>query len=214
MFVLQDEPLNTYLNLGECKELEIWSTQSIKEGCSFKAINSDGEIIGIFLNGLLTKPVSIYFFNILAKFGHILNVLNPQGKDYVHVNAADDCKHKKFKTILSLMDHIESNFNFFDLYPEYDTALDGRILSVNEKYRGLGIAGALTRRTIEYMQENKIPLYHILCSSHFSAKVCERLGFKQLYQLPYLDYLVNGENPLKPAPPHLAATVYVKKIDL
>lgn len=100
----------------------------------------------------------------------------------------------------------------FDDFPDCNTALDGKILSVNEEYRGLGIAKELTRTTIEYMKENKIPLYHIMCSSQFSAQVCARLGFKETFALPYVDYVVNGENPVLPADPHVAVKIYVKHI--
>lgn len=51
--------MNTYLNLGECEELEQWSLSCIPERCSFKAVNSNGEIIGVFLNGIVKKNVSI-----------------------------------------------------------------------------------------------------------------------------------------------------------
>lgn len=90
--------------------------------------------------------------------------------------------------------------------------MDGKILAVNSNYRGLGIAGKLTTRTIEYMQENSIPLFHVMCSSKYSARVCEKLGFKEVFSLPFLDYVVNGENPLLPADPHKEIKVMAKRI--
>lgn len=51
--------MNVYLGMGDdCKELEEYSTKSIVDNCSFKALNSNGEIIGVFLNGIVKKPVS------------------------------------------------------------------------------------------------------------------------------------------------------------
>lgn len=55
----QDEPLNNFLQLGECPELEVYCTESIPEGTSFKAVTRSGEIIGVSLNGLVLKPVSL-----------------------------------------------------------------------------------------------------------------------------------------------------------
>lgn len=49
--------MNTFLELGECKELEEYATHCITDDCSFKATNSKGEIIGVFLNGIIHKPV-------------------------------------------------------------------------------------------------------------------------------------------------------------
>lgn len=49
--------MNTYLNLGECKELEDYSTKSLPDNCSVKAVNSRGEIIGVYINGIVRRPV-------------------------------------------------------------------------------------------------------------------------------------------------------------
>lgn len=51
--------MNTYLDMGvDCKELQEYSIKSIGDNCSFKALNSDGEIVGVLLNGIVHKPVS------------------------------------------------------------------------------------------------------------------------------------------------------------
>lgn len=52
--------MNVYLEIGDdCKELEEYSIKSLPDKCSFKAVNSNGEIVGVFLNGIVKKPVSI-----------------------------------------------------------------------------------------------------------------------------------------------------------
>lgn len=56
----QDEPMNTYLNLGECKELEEYSVKNLPDKCSFKAVDSNGKIVGVSMNGIINKPVIIY----------------------------------------------------------------------------------------------------------------------------------------------------------
>lgn len=110
------------------------------------------------------------------------------------------------------MDYIDSQFNIFDLYPDVDTILDGKIVSVNSNYRGLGIAGALTEHTLNYMKEHDIPVMHVLCSSHYSARVVEKMGFHKVYELKFTDYKVNGVNPLVPDEPHVAAKIMVKEV--
>ncbi|XP_055697875.1 arylalkylamine N-acetyltransferase 1 isoform X2 [Phlebotomus papatasi] len=190
-FFFKDEPLNTYLDLGECKELELYSTKCIKEKCSFKALNSKNEIVGVFLNGLIHRP--------------------KEGEEPVKL--ADGCEHKKFRKIMGLMDYIDTKFNLFDLYPDIDVALDGKILSVDSNYRGMGISVELTNLTIEHMRQNNIPLMHVLCSSHFSARVMEKLDFEEVFRMPYTDYLdSNGEQILCPAHPHVACRTLVKRI--
>lgn len=39
---------------------------------------------------------------------------------------------------MALMDYIDTKFNLFDLYPNITSFVDGKILSVDPKYRGLG----------------------------------------------------------------------------
>lgn len=50
--------MNDYLGMSDCVELEEYAIKNIDENCSFKAINSRGEIIGVAMNGIINKPVS------------------------------------------------------------------------------------------------------------------------------------------------------------
>ncbi|EDW85661.1 uncharacterized protein Dwil_GK23036, isoform A [Drosophila willistoni] len=189
-FFFKDEPLNTFLDLGECKELEKFSLKPIKDNCSYKAVNKNGEIIGVFLNGLMRRPAP----------------------SDVPEKAGDSCEHPKFKKILTLFDHLDTQFSIFDLYPNENLILDGKILSVDTNYRGLGIAGRLTQRAYEYMQENKINVYHVLCSSHFSARVMEKLGFHEVFNMKFSDYKPNGQVVFKPDLPHVAMRTMIKEL--
>ncbi|CRK93822.1 CLUMA_CG007349, isoform A [Clunio marinus] len=187
----QDEPLNRCVELGECKDLEIYCTKSISDGCSYKAVNGDGEIIGVFLNGIIKKPTA----------------------DMTPCSLASSTDHPKFKKIMSLMDYVDSKFNIFALYPDIDLFVDGKILAVDSKYRGHGIAGHLTDKTIENLRLRKIPIFSILCSSHFSARVCEKMGFEEVFQLPFEDFVDDEGKPvLCPEKPHVSVRIFIRKI--
>lgn len=190
-FFFKDEPLNTFVNLGECKELEKYSTKNLHEHCSYKAVNGRGEIVGVNINGLINKP---------------------KVTDDTSEKLADSCEHPKFKKIMALMDYVDQHFNIFDLYPDVERLLDIKIMSVDSRYRGLGIAGKLTDRTMQYVKENNIKLVHVLCSSHFSARVMEKMSFEEVYRLPYSDYLVNGEQVFDPDKPHNAVRILIKRL--
>lgn len=190
-FFFKDEPLNTFVNLGECKELEKYSTKNIHEHCSYKAVNGRGEIVGVNINGLINKP---------------------KETDDAPEKLAANCEHPKFKKIMALMDYVDEHFNIFDLYPDVDRLLDIKIMSVDSRYRGLGIAGKLTDRTMQYVKDNNIKLVHVLCSSHFSARVMEKMSFEEVYRLPYSDYLVNGEQVFDPEKPHTAVRILTKRL--
>ncbi|XP_052899148.1 arylalkylamine N-acetyltransferase 1 isoform X2 [Anopheles moucheti] len=191
-FFFKDEPLNTYVQLGECKELEKYCTKSLGEHSSFKAVNSRGEIVGVILNGTIMKP---------------------QPGDEPPEKLATNCAHPKFRKIMALMDHVDEMFDIFELYPDIDRFLDCKIISVDTNYRGLGIAGMLTDRALEYASLNDIKLIHVLCSSHFSARVMEKMDFTEVFRLPYADYLVNGEQVFDPEKPHVALRILTKRLD-
>lgn len=114
---------------------------------------------------------------------------------------------------MGLMDLIDSKFDIFALYPDIERFVDGKILSVDPKYRGCGIAGVLTDKTIEFMREQHIEIFHVLCTSHFSARVCEKLDFTEVFQLPFTDYVdENGKQVITPEKPHVAARIFTKKV--
>lgn len=110
------------------------------------------------------------------------------------------------------MEYIETQVNLFNLYPQFNCFLDGKILTVNGNCRGSGIASQLIQHTIDYMHKHSIPLFAILCTSHYSARACEKLGFKDVYALRYDNYIVNDCKPLLPNEPHVAARMFVKEI--
>uniref|UniRef100_A0AAG5DRM4 aralkylamine N-acetyltransferase n=2 Tax=Anopheles atroparvus TaxID=41427 RepID=A0AAG5DRM4_ANOAO len=188
----KDEPLNKYVQLGECKELEKYCTKNLSEHSSFKAVNSRGEIVGVTLNGTIMKP---------------------QPGDEPPAKLADNCLHPKFRKIMALMDHVDEQFDIFELYPDIDRFLDCKIISVDTRYRGMGIAGMLTDRTLDYATRNGIKLLHVLCSSHFSARVMEKMDFSEVYRLPYADYRVDGEQVFDPEQPHVALRILTKRLD-
>lgn len=130
----------------------------------------------------------------------------------MHVSEADQCAHEKFKKVLHLIEYVEEEFNLFDVYPECEHALDTKIISVHPKYGGIGIGKNLMLKTIECARENNAQLSHIMCSSHFSARLCEKLGFAKLYELPYVDYSKVGRFQMLPAEPHSSLKVLVQKL--
>lgn len=110
------------------------------------------------------------------------------------------------------MEYIEERFHLFKHYPDCNLGIDTKIISVHPKYGGIGIGNKLITESIKCARENNVELFNVMCSSYYSARVCEKLGFEKSYELPYVDYVVNGENPLKPAPPHNAVRIMVQRL--
>lgn len=116
------------------------------------------------------------------------------------------------KEIHTLFEYVGQQHSTFKLYPDIDELLEAKMLSVNSNYRGYGIAGKLVDRTMQYMRDHQIKVIQIVCSSHFSALVCKKMGFKMVYALSYVDYKVNGGNPILPAAPHKAVQIFVQEV--
>lgn len=100
----------------------------------------------------------------------------------------------------------------YEAYPDSVTALDACYLSVDASARGLGVAMALTQRTLDYAKENNYHLVQCFCTSFYSGRVCEQLGFDTGYSLRFDEYLVDGKIVIRPEAPHEKAVVYVKQL--
>lgn len=96
------------------------------------------QIAGIALNGIVTKSSK------QCKFEDIQQL-----------------KDEKFKKILSLLYSINSKVNFFKEF-DVDELFEVRILSVNPKFRGQGIAKHLLQQSEEIARENGFKVTLIL----------------------------------------------------
>lgn len=112
----------------------------------------------------------------------------------------------------ALLDYMYNKFTMFAVYPDCETALDASMVCVDSSARGMGIGKALTQRTLDFAKEHNYDLCHCFCSSKFSSKLCEQLGFDRAYSLRYDKYFVDGKNPILPEAPHDRASIYVKRL--
>lgn len=110
---------------------------------------------------------------------------------------------------MTLVDHVNSRYNVFDVYPDIDQYMDSKVVSVRRDYRGLHIASELVQLTRAYMREHNLRIYYGLCSSFYSARACLETGFKREFALDYADYVMNGERPILPPLPHKAIQIFV-----
>lgn len=74
------------------------------------------------------------------------------------------------------------------------------------------MAGKLTDKTMEYMREQNLNVFHVLCTSHYSARVLEKLDFNEIFSFQFSEFVVDGKQVLKPEEPHVAARIFTKEI--
>lgn len=121
-------------------------------------------------------------------------------------------KSEKLKKILTIIEYTANNYDMFKEFPNIDSYLDGKVISVDPDHGGKGIAGQLLQKTIELMKEKNIQYMYVLCSSNYSARVCEKENFFEGFRVNFADFLVNGKQLLNPQKPHDAIRVMVKDV--
>ena len=162
----------------------MWTQHLVHDGCSVKAVNSTGQIIGVFMNQILKR------------------------NDVLELPELDENLLK----IIRMLDHCKTSINLFERYPGVDTIMDANMLSVNEDFRGLGVGKALLEKTIDIAKEQNIPYCYVLCSSYFTTVICKKLNFTEIYSLAYKDYLENGKQVFTPPAPHTNVVAYIQKL--
>ncbi|XP_070159972.1 arylalkylamine N-acetyltransferase 1 isoform X2 [Polyergus mexicanus] len=128
-----DEPLNNAVRLcakGESqRELEQHCLLTLKQGYSRMLVNSKGAIAGMALNGILKKGEREEAERRLAEL--------------------DD---EKFKTIFGLLYKVNDKIDLFAKY-DVDELFECRILSVDENYRGRGLASILMADSVKVAKD-------------------------------------------------------------
>ena len=89
-------------------------------GLSLKAVSPSGQIIGVCLNGVI---------------------------DRAEEEDEGECENPKFRKIKNLLEQVYTEANIFGRFPLVEKVLDIRVASVDEAYRGRGIAKALFDHT-------------------------------------------------------------------
>lgn len=98
-------------------------------GFAFKAVSSNGDIIGIILNGLMYRGDG-----------------NKESEE--NEESEENVEDVKFNYITTFLDKVERDVDVFNRYPNVDGLMDIKIISVDESYRGQGICKALINKTM------------------------------------------------------------------
>lgn len=194
--------MNSSLGLGVCKELEYFCWKNISDNLSFKANDANKNCVGVFISGLCKTTKS--------------PVTSVKLRCNVEYNVDEDVfykNHEKFYRIIKLTEELDRKVNLSQRYPELNEYAEGKVLSVDEKYRGMGIAGQLINRTLEEMEKRNIALIVIQCSSLYSARVMARLGFELVAAIYYKDFHLEGRQAISPKPPHDKISAFIKRVN-
>uniref|UniRef100_A0A1A9WWX8 aralkylamine N-acetyltransferase n=1 Tax=Glossina brevipalpis TaxID=37001 RepID=A0A1A9WWX8_9MUSC len=189
-----DEPLNKAVHLckrGEGhKYLEEHSLKTLKANLSVMAVSDDNEIAGVALNGIL-------------RAGDLETAKNK-------LQLIDDEKYRKIFQLL--YDH-NLQTDIFD-YFKVDKAFDMSILSVDEKFRGKGIAKHLVENSENLAKKHGFKLLKADATGVFSQKIFKSAGFEVLHEQYYNKYVGNNNEPILPVEsPHIKLQLLYKRLD-
>ncbi|KAK5643624.1 hypothetical protein RI129_007469 [Pyrocoelia pectoralis] len=164
-----DEPLNGSVGLckhgQECKALEHHNVMTLKDGLSVMAVDSNtGEIAGVALNGI-----------------------SRQGEVEEGLKEVEESDSREFRLIFGLLFNVNHELNLFQRY-NVDKIFELRILSVDSRCRGRGIAKELFMRSEIIAEEYGFKVIKVDATSLFTQKVCESLGLTAVKSVRYKDY--------------------------
>nr|CAH7738114.1 unnamed protein product [Callosobruchus chinensis] len=189
-----DEPLNASVGLSikgqPCPLLEKYDIMTLQEGMSVMAVDKEtGMIAGVALNGTCNK-------------GDV-------EKSQENMKTVDSVP---FHRIFGLLNNVNKEVDLFSKY-NVDRIFDLRILSVDARFRGRGVAKELFSRSEILAEEYGFKLMKVDATSLFTQKVCESFGLKVVKSVRYGDFKDDdGKKIYDTQPPHDYYKLMVKEL--
>ncbi|XP_039293310.1 uncharacterized protein LOC111056184 [Nilaparvata lugens] len=187
-----DEPINRSVQLCEPgqphAELEEHSLSTLKDGMSVMALDTHtGEVIGVALNGVQ----------------HMGDLNAAQEK-------LETMTDGSFKQIFGLLYSLNQTLDLFSKY-EVENIFECRILSVDSRFRGRGLAKELMSRSETVAKDAGFKVFKEDATGLFSQKIAASLGHETVYEMEYSSYTnKDGEIIFNTPPPHNSLKIMVK----
>lgn len=190
-----DEPMNRAVGiLSEPNDTHPWldtfTEQALCQGLSFKAIDGNGRIIALVVNGIdpLKEP--------------------DDGTDVLSL--AKRCPDPKFQKILYVIAAANEEAKLWEKYPKEERLMEIKIAATDLHWRKRGIMNELVIESEKKAKELGINLLRMDTSSAYSAKSAENCGFTCVYEKAYKDIKLDGKPIIVPEPPHSYDRIYTK----
>lgn len=189
-----DEPLNRSVRLCERgqphRELEEHARHTLRDNLSEMALDAaTGQVVGVALNG----------------------VLWPGDLDQAQAKLSD-MNDAKFRRIFGLLYSVNKRLDLFAAY-HVDRIFECRILSVDHRYRGRGLARTLLQRSLQAAKDAGFELVKEDATGLFSQRAADSMGFQTLYEMRYEDYKdEHGSVAFPTEEPHKSLKIMVKEL--
>lgn len=192
-FFFKNEPINESVKLLEnessrCMDLERYCIKAMHGGISYVAVTDTEKIISVSLN--------------------IISALDEVDSEEIEYSDPKFLIVDKFLTIAGG----NGTKAILKKFPNCKKVWDVKVLSTDSQWRGKGIAGVLLDLSRKTAYEKGCDLIRMDCSSYYSARVAEKLGFELVHEMLFDDYREDGKPVFAIPHPHTSATTYVQKI--
>uniref|UniRef100_A0A1I8Q661 aralkylamine N-acetyltransferase n=1 Tax=Stomoxys calcitrans TaxID=35570 RepID=A0A1I8Q661_STOCA len=142
-----------------------------------------------------------------------LTMTGPKGPDEAeHMQKAADAEgNTKWGKILQFLAKVERDSNVYERY-NVTKVLHVLATCVDVKMRGMNLGARLYNAALEMAKSMGYELLTADCTSFYSARIKENLGWDRINVAPYKDFHVDGKQVFCPDPPHESCTTYAIRI--
>ncbi|XP_076653113.1 arylalkylamine N-acetyltransferase 1 [Halictus rubicundus] len=103
--------------------------------------------------------------------------------------------------------------NLYQMYPDAKTAVECFSVAVDKDHRKKGLATTLLAEGVSFARSIDAGFIFGQCTSEFSRKAAEKLGFRSVWQVDLLKEKDEGGNPVfQDTPPHNIISIHVLKL--
>ncbi|XP_013114049.1 arylalkylamine N-acetyltransferase-like 2 [Stomoxys calcitrans] len=135
----------------------------------------------------------------------------PDEAEHIFEEAAQE-GGSKWGVILKFLGYVERDASVCKRYG-VERVLHAHVLGVDGKMRGHNIGGRLMSELQKLGKNLNYALLTADCTSYYSAKLCERLGWDCVNVAYYRDYVDENQRPIiTPPPPHECCKTYAVRL--
>ncbi|XP_058834865.1 arylalkylamine N-acetyltransferase 1-like [Topomyia yanbarensis] len=167
-----------------------FSIKFLDVGLGVKAVTDDGQMVGLSLGYIGDEDDAVALRE-----------------------TADRSSDRKFSDIMRFLAFVQNGSNIRERYG-INAVYEIQLVAVHTDFRGKSIATGLIRSQIQIAKERGFEGVYVDCSSIYTAKIMEKLGFECVHEIDFADYRTEkGERIFKPADEiHTGLKSYFKRI--
>ncbi|KAI6191214.1 N-acetyltransferase domain-containing protein [Aphelenchoides bicaudatus] len=152
----------------------------IDSGLSLLMFKDDAELIGIRMTSVARMPKK--------KFTKEFVIL-PDYKELIDAQPATNRKEKRISAMIELLSEFGPKF----IPTTVENYICFELISIKEEFRCGNLATRLVEETLKLASAQGLQYVTAFCTAKSSQRVCSKLGLKTMLELPFNQYLDDGQ---------------------